>query len=832
MHLLQDVATIHESMHFVQMNNIATMSAELKNALQVHSSTVGKADTRLTLAIKHQEEALHVVGVKLAILSQGITTITTSEKILRTLVFEEMDSRVQQIHKEYPATFSWLFDDNRTPLPTWIRTGYEVFWITGKAGSGKSTLMKFLAEHTTTKAMLRTWAVRSKRDLTTAAFYFWHSGSEMQTSQKGLLQSLLYQVLSQCADMVEVVTPKARWEATKSGGLRSWRFEELTDAFDNLILHGNSLSKCFCFFIDGLDEYHDDFGDYGRLLDTLDNLAKTPWIKICVSSRPWNVFNDALGQNDRKMLVVHDFTRPDMDIFIRGMLEENTRFAVLVKKDPRVWHLADQLRDRAQGVFLWVFLVVRRLLRLVGEMQHMEKDTTLNALQIALDELPSDLDEYFKHMIDTIEKAHRVHTAGTFKLAIYAAPLPLIAFWNLPMVMERPKSVLEAPIGDDSVGGDGELVRRTTDTVNTWCKDLLEVCKFREHEAGTVSEMDYQIDFLHRTVRDFLVDNHEVQTMFSTHLSPNFDPCLTLLRLQIAQLKILRIDEDSKQGSTLFVNAVQRCLSLAKSCERGRNIVDPALLAELDRIGIHYSASWHIPQDADSLTIISVKPHWSHALARTPDGPMNDSAITGTSTFLGLTVAYDLVAHVRHRLASRSESLDKKKGAHLLNYALLDIIPTDCHTPSYDMVLLLLQGGASPNFDAAGRRNSDTTPWILFLRRCYHEGSSDLWPIAKLLLEFCADPNVKVEEGYSQKVERLHAAKSFTPRIRHVAVPEYVSVRQCLSRCCNDPSELDESLEKALELRSVKSQEGAALSILQRVGYTIARNFVQRQRRR
>ncbi len=32
-------------------------------------------------------------------------------------------------------------------LWTWLRSGNNVFHISGKAGSGKSTLMKFLANH-------------------------------------------------------------------------------------------------------------------------------------------------------------------------------------------------------------------------------------------------------------------------------------------------------------------------------------------------------------------------------------------------------------------------------------------------------------------------------------------------------------------------------------------------------------------------------------------------------------------------------------------------------------------------------------------------------------
>lgn len=841
MQFLQKVASINQSMHFAEMDSIANLSAELKDAVQAMCTFVdrsGQANQGLLSAFTRQEETLRNVATKLAMLHQESTKITTSEKVLQTLVFKEIDNRAQQIHKEYPKTLSWLFDHNRTPLPRWMKTGHGVFWITGKAGSGKSTLMKFLAGHATTQKALSSWGATNNRQLATAAFYFWHSGTDMQTSQKGLLQSLLYQVFTQCPDMIKMTTPKGRWEDARSGGIRSWRPEELYETFENLVHHSGSLAKCFCFFIDGLDEYQDDFGGYGRLLDSLNNLARTPWIKLCVSSRPWNVFKSSLGKDDQRLLVVHDFTRPDMDIFIKGMLEEDARFGVVVKKDPRVWHLAVELRDRAEGVFLWVFLVVRRLLRLVGEMQHMEKDTTLDALQHALDELPSDLDDYFKHMVDTIDKAHRMHTAGTFRLAIHAAPLPLIAFWNLPIVMVRPESVLEAPICDvdDDENDDNALVRRTTDTINTWCKDLLEVCKLKETGEDVVSETNYQINFLHRTVRDFLVDNREVQAMFSTHLSPDFDPALTLLRLQIAQVKILKMDPESKQGSVSFLEQAQRCFSLAKSYERERKIIDPALLAELDRVGTYYSALWQTP-DGQKLTDTTDRSHWSNALLCSSDIFYHSPTVFGQSTFLALTVAYDLVTYVKQIVVSNSDDLEGGKGARLLNYALHDLVPANRHTPSYDMVLLLLQGGANPNCDAKGTHDSDSTAWKLFLRRCYREGGCDLWPIAKLLLEFGADANVEFERR-GQTIERLHAAKSFRPRIRNIQVPEVLSVRQCVTRCCSDPAELEKALKKAQisqkiipqkEVAKVKRREES--SFLQKIGLAIIQNLVTKQRR-
>jgi ABC-type polar amino acid transport system ATPase subunit len=74
-----------------------------------------------------------------------------------------------------------------------LETSDDVFWISGKAGSGKSTFMKFLFEHQQTQVHLERWA---GGDVIAAAFFFWRAGSsELEKSYVGLLQGLLYQVL-------------------------------------------------------------------------------------------------------------------------------------------------------------------------------------------------------------------------------------------------------------------------------------------------------------------------------------------------------------------------------------------------------------------------------------------------------------------------------------------------------------------------------------------------------------------------------------------------------------------------------------------------------------
>lgn len=74
----------------------------------------------------------------------------------------------------------------------------DFFWMTGKPGSGKSTLIRFIAEHHQTRAMLQQW--RGGSQLMIATFFFRNAGNKMQTSLLGLMQGLLHQIVLQTVD--------------------------------------------------------------------------------------------------------------------------------------------------------------------------------------------------------------------------------------------------------------------------------------------------------------------------------------------------------------------------------------------------------------------------------------------------------------------------------------------------------------------------------------------------------------------------------------------------------------------------------------------------------
>lgn len=103
-------------------------------------------------------------------------------------VFDDIDNRKRDIVKAYESTFSWIFDETplieagkclRSSFPKWLEgDDKSVFLITGKPGSGKSTLMKFILSSDEPRKCLEKWAAGFPLQMT--SFYAWTAGSNLQ----------------------------------------------------------------------------------------------------------------------------------------------------------------------------------------------------------------------------------------------------------------------------------------------------------------------------------------------------------------------------------------------------------------------------------------------------------------------------------------------------------------------------------------------------------------------------------------------------------------------------------------------------------------------------
>ncbi|KAG7105208.1 hypothetical protein HYQ44_016520 [Verticillium longisporum] len=94
----------------------------------------------------------------------------------------------------------------RKTFKKWLRLENGVFHIFGKAGSGKSTLMKRTCQDQVLRNELSVWA--ADRKLVLGSFFFWLSDNDSQCSLEGLYRSLLFEALRQCPELTRTAFPQ------------------------------------------------------------------------------------------------------------------------------------------------------------------------------------------------------------------------------------------------------------------------------------------------------------------------------------------------------------------------------------------------------------------------------------------------------------------------------------------------------------------------------------------------------------------------------------------------------------------------------------------------
>lgn len=463
---------------------------------------------------------LKAFEVQLEKLDHEVSRIQKDQQLLLSLWFDTITMRQDNLSDAHKSTFSWIFKGSLPDMSqevhfsSWLQGENQIFWINGKAGSGKSTLMKFLTGHPQTYRLLRIWA--GDQDLITAQFFFWNSGTVLQKSQIGLLRSLLFEILRQCPELLchvraarvqfrnrantQSFDSKEDYSASSMdhyfNDMSTWSREELLWAYRCLVQH--KASTKFCFFIDGLDEYKAECEqDHRDLVKTLRILATLPHIKLCLSSRPWTEFGDAFGTSTQWVLQLENLTKQDIYQYVSDKLMAHDQYQKLSQTNAGYSDLINEVVRKAQGVFLWVFLVVRDLL------DGLTYNDTVQTMHLRLKQFPEDLESYFQHMIDSIPKFYRKQTAQTFRIALSREePLLLLTYAFLDDIAEDPSLGLadtDIKLTPSAVAGKYDTMRRRLDGR---CKGLVEVVTYK----SSMNDMDWhRVDFLHRTVRDYLL---------------------------------------------------------------------------------------------------------------------------------------------------------------------------------------------------------------------------------------------------------------------------------------------------------------------------------------
>lgn len=326
------------------------------------------------------------------------------KQILDELRVDGMRNRFEEVEKAHESSFAWILDPDsplqeneffgseaRQQLVIWSLHGHGIFYISGKPGSGKSTLMKYLCQSSKMKRHLRAWA--GEKALLMANFFFWQLGTDMQKSLDGMRRALLFSVLEEVPTLIQSVFPKHYQSIMEERPLQV-RSSDVDVALKLLLDQTNFLtSHKLAFFIDGLDELD---GDHEHLMKILLEWARNygESVKLCVSSREWEVFTQHLACYPKIRL--QDITTRNISSCIKQELLENEEFLGYSEKSPKILELVRHITEKAEGSFLWVKIVLRRLKWSILSGDQLED------IQRRVDTLPNELEDLYQSILDSM----------------------------------------------------------------------------------------------------------------------------------------------------------------------------------------------------------------------------------------------------------------------------------------------------------------------------------------------------------------------------------------------------------------------------------------------
>lgn len=444
-------------------------------------------------------------------------------KVLESLRFEGMTERGERITTPYPETFGWLFMD--TGFPQWLEAeDKEVYWITGKPASGKSMLMKFISTHPDLHNRLRTWAGGDAGQLLLASFFFWGPGSKAQKSRVGLLRSLLYQLLSQRPDLCHAVAPRRQVFFGLAGAYTAppeWQWTELRECLLRFASEIQGKAR-LALFVDGLDEYD---GNHDELVAFFKQLHEQYKPKLCVSSRPWNVFADEYKYSPS--LRMEDLTKPDIDLYIEGRLGSNLAIQELWDLEPdSMGMLMKEIRDRAEGVFLWVVLVVEQLLTTARD------SPRLPVIWEVFNALPRGLEELYEAIQQSIGSSKRETASRLYQLVMerkrmWNSQMQATFLWVAIGCVEPTQRVLYPELDKELL-----ILPLITRLLAGHTRGILQVSKHSSSVNCTT------VDFLHRTAFDWLrIDSN--WSKIRSQGPPGFQAIITLIATLVGHLRSL-----------------------------------------------------------------------------------------------------------------------------------------------------------------------------------------------------------------------------------------------------------------------------------------------------
>ncbi|WDK09184.1 hypothetical protein CGRA01v4_00462 [Colletotrichum graminicola] len=381
---------------------------------------------------------------------------------LRSLAFREINARRHDITHAHQDTCDWLFDTlefRQWMDPTCLQDHNGVFWIKGKPGAGKSTLMKHAFHH---------FHKPGVRNYHLVAYFFNARGEKLEKAPLGMLRSMVHQLLRTDDALYAHFHQNFIPEGLEISDYQ-WRPLELQEFVRWAVTQ--RLSTPFLLLVDALDECNEpDARHVVEFLESLRILAcqYRTQLKICLSSRHY----PSITMRKAVELKVEHSKDHERDIskYINERLTVNN------------FDIIYEIRRKANGIFIWVAIIASVVNKAYDEGQ-------VEAMGRTLEEVPADLDAMFSAILgkDISNSAETVRMLQWVLLGLR----PLTPQELFVAVVET------APPASD-------IIQRR---ITTSSKGLVEIR--RDYHTNSVQ-------FIHLSVRGFLFRYKKLQMLDPT----------------------------------------------------------------------------------------------------------------------------------------------------------------------------------------------------------------------------------------------------------------------------------------------------------------------------
>ena len=470
-----------------------------------------------------------------------------------------------------------------------------------------------------------------------------------------------------------------------------WAQKVLQEALQHIVMK-SPINARVVLFIDGFDECD---GNHASQLDFLKDLVESSKgtklsIKMCIASRA--EVDIRLRLSTYPSLAIHHFTESDITSYVTKRLKKAWDL-MASQPDGTTATFDQQLIDavvrKAEGVFLWVNLVVTQLVMAI------EAEAEASDLHRLVARLPEGLKQLYKSIVAKIPKDRLQDAINLLQLTASTNHTDFIpedgadTLWKMCNAMKEPltaiseKAYFEEGFRGDEAPGQEEQCAAMKRRIQSSCRGLV-------HCDDILNLCEAKVTFLHRTCVEYVLDT-EVFSQMVAKADRKFigNPEVSLMAMA---LRLLKADPQHKPAF------VWQSFEQVRSTRADSTVIDTFFLRAVCAERLTGSAQTLFVDELDRVLSLLLQ-EWPSFYHRTA---IFEVQLDWETDVLCLAVSFNLTLYVSQAIEEERQKLLQRPGRPLLFYAFDGL---DGNSPK--IVPLLLENGADPN-EAYRLR----TPWI------------------------------------------------------------------------------------------------------------------------